>query len=395
LTRLFKINGEVSGIMRFFHLADLHIGKRLGEFSLFFDQEYILNQILSAAKRHAPDAVIIAGDIYDKSAPAGEAVGLFDDFLTSLSRLGQPIMLISGNHDSPERLNFGGRIMARQNIHLAGLFCGQMTQIVLKDDHGETAFHLLPFIRPAQVRRFYPEAVIESYNDAVRIILAAQPPDPARRNVLVAHQYITAGDTAPERTESEQISVGGLDNIDASVFDGFDYVALGHLHRSQSIGGEHIRYAGSPLKYSFSEALHHKAITMVELEEKGALRIENLSLAPLHDMREIKGPIEKLLSPQIYEAADANDYLHITLTDEADLISPLDRLRAIYPNVMKLDFANSRSATGKGDGAAERITSKTPVELFADFYQLQQSSELPEDKLAIVKDVFAELEGKN
>lgn len=381
--------------MRFFHLADLHLGKRLGEFSLLADQEYILYQVLALTERHAPDAVVIAGDIFDKAAPAGEAVALFDDFLTSLCGQGRTVMIISGNHDSPERLNFGGRIMARQNIYLTGVFGGRLIQVELKDDYGKVVFSLLPFIRPAQVRRYYPEAAIENYQDATRIILAAQPPNPRCRQVLVAHQYITAGNTVPERSESEQISVGGLDNIDAAVFDGFDYVALGHLHRGQSIGGAHIRYAGSPLKYSFSEALHQKSVTLVELQAKGSLNIEILPLSPLRDMREIKGPIEKVLSPQVYEAADRNDYLHVILTDEEDLASPLERLRVIYPNVMKLDFANSRVARMHKESAADSIALKTPLDLFADFYHLQQNCELPQDKLTIAKKIFAELEENN
>lgn len=379
--------------MRFFHLADLHLGKRLGECSLLEDQHHILEQILALTDRYAPEALLISGDVYDKSAPAAEAVALFDDFLTGLAQRQRIVLLISGNHDSPERLNFGGRIMARQNIHLCGLFNGQAEQVVLQDSHGKIIFHLLPFIRPAQARRFYPEVTIESYEDALRLILAAQPPDPRCRNVLMAHQFITAGACLPERSDSEQISLGTLDNIDASAFAGFDYVALGHIHRPQSIGGQHIRYAGSPLKYSFSEARHQKSLTLVELRQKGDMTIETLPLTPLRDLRQIKGPLAKLLDPAVYNQANREDYLHVTLTDEDDLIAPLDDLRQIYPNVLRLDFANSRSAAAGPEGRAAALQQKTPAELFADFYRLQQNIDLPEDKQAIVDEIFRELGG--
>ncbi|NLF80027.1 MAG: exonuclease SbcCD subunit D [Clostridia bacterium] len=379
--------------MRFFHLADLHLGKRLGECSLYEDQKYILGQILELTDRYAPQALLIAGDVYDKSAPAAEAVALFDDFLTELAKRKRIVLLISGNHDSPERLNFGGRIMARQNIYLCGLFNGQAEQIVLEDCHGKIIFHLLPFIRPAQARRFYPEETIDSYEDALRLILAARPPDRSCRNVLMAHQFITSGACRPERSDSEQINLGTLDNIDASAFAGFDYVALGHMHRPQSIGGQHIRYAGSPLKYSFSEARHQKSLTMVELGEKGVVNIETLALRPLRDLRQIKGPLAKLLDPAVYEQANREDYLHVTLTDEDDLIAPLDALRQIYPNVLRLDFANSRAAITQAESAASTLQHKTPAELFADFYRLQQNIELPDDKQALVEEIFRELGG--
>jgi DNA repair protein SbcD/Mre11 len=379
--------------MRFLHLADLHLGKRLNECSLLEDQQYILRQILGLTEQHNPDALLIAGDVYDKSAPAGEAVALFDDFLTELMAAGRTVLLISGNHDSPERLNFGGRIMARQNIHLLGLFSGKTEQIVLEDSYGKVVFHLLPFIRPAQARRFFPEAAIESYDAALRMILAAQPPDPGCRNVLVAHQYVTAAGREPERSDSEQISLGTLDNIDAAAFAGFDYVALGHIHRPQAIGGEQIRYAGSPLKYSFSEARQQKSLTLVELKAKGSLHIEALPLIPLRDVREIKGPLKKLLDPTVYAQANREDFLHVTLTDEGDLVSPLDSLRHIYPNLLKLDFANSRTFCADDASTAAEITSKSPPELFADFYRLQQNIELPEDKQTIVSEVFRELGG--
>ena len=324
--------------MRFLHLADLHIGKRLREFSLLQDQEDILTKILDLVAIHHPDAVLICGDIYDKSDPSAEAVEVFDQFLTGLAQYGQPVMLISGNHDSPERINYGSGIMEKQQVYLAGLFEGQLQTITLADEYGEVVFHLLPFVKPAQVRRYYPEANIISYEDALQVILSATPLDPDKRHVLLAHQFITAQGVNPERSESEQISIGTLDNIDASVFAGFDYVALGHIHRPQSIGGMHIRYAGSPLKYSFSEALHHKSATLVEL-----------------------------------------------------LVS----LRNIYPNIVTLDFNNSRYATADSEANIADISNKSPLELFAEFYAYQQNIELGDSKRAIVQKIFQEMEEKH
>lgn len=379
--------------MRFFHLADLHIGKRLNNFNLLADQEYILTQIAAAAKELQPDAILICGDVYDKATPSAEAVALFDNFLTELSQLKKPILIISGNHDSPERLNFGSRIMARENIYLAGMFSGVMQHLRMSDQFGDIVFHLLPFVKPAQVRAFFPEEKIDSYQDAVHSVLKQEHLSADARHVLLAHQFVTAGGNTPERSDSEQISLGTLDNIDASVFGGYDYVALGHIHKAQQIGAAHIRYAGSPLKYSFSEALHHKSISLVTLEEKGSVNIEKLPLTPLHDLREIKGSLAQLLQASA-AATDNHDYLHITLTDETDLVDPLAQLRNVYPHIMKMDFSASRYGLHTNDDIAQNIEQKTPIELFSEFYQLQQNISLDETKLNIIKETFARLGGE-
>ena len=315
-------------------------------------------------------------------------------FLTAIADKNCPLLLISGNHDSPERLNFGSRIMAARNIHLAGVFSGAMDQLTLTDQYGEVNFYLLPFVRPAQIRRFFPEATIESYQDAIDTIISSQPINQEQRNVLVAHQFITAGNTRPLRSDSERINVGTLDNIDAASFGSFDYVALGHIHRAQSIGGEHIRYAGSPLKYSISEATHQKSLTMVELMAKGSVDTTLIPLKPLRDLRQIKGPLAKLISQEIVASANPDDYLHVTLTDEEDLASPMADLRRFYPNILKLDIDNSRSAISEGEGAASDPQEKSPLELFDEFYQFQQNIPLADDKRDIVKDAFAELGGE-
>ncbi len=379
--------------MRFFHLADLHIGKRLNNFSLLEDQAHILRQIIDLAAANQPDAILIAGDIYDKAVPSAEAVALFDQFLTDLAALNKPVMIISGNHDSAERLNFASQIISQQGIYLAGVFDGNLRNIELDDEYGAIVFHLLPFVRPANVRRFFPDQNIESYQDALQTILQEEKLDPQKRHVLLAHQFITTGNTSPERSESEQVSIGSLDNIDASVFADYDYVALGHIHRPQSIGSEHIRYAGSPLKYSFSEALHHKSISMVELKEKGNLSIEQLPLLPLHDLRELKGSLENLLAAGIADHSAHDDYLHITLIDEEDLVDPFASLRHVYPNLMKLDFSAKRYQLAQTDAIAEQLESKTPLQLFEEFYEMQQNMALDAEKRAIVQAIFAELGG--
>ncbi|MDO4581632.1 MAG: exonuclease SbcCD subunit D [Bacillota bacterium] len=380
--------------MRFFHLADLHIGKRLNEFELLDDQQHILRQIIELAAERRPQAIVIAGDVYDKAAPAAEAYSLYDQFITELARLDQPLLLISGNHDSPERLGCGSRIMAAQNVHIAGVFSGTAERVAIADGEGETLFWLLPFVRPAQVRRYYPEQRIDSYDEALRTVLQATPPVSGRLNVLVAHQFVTAAGLQPERSDSEQISVGGLDNIDAGAFCGYDYVALGHLHRAQSIGAPHIRYAGSPLKYSFSEATQQKSLTEVELHYGAEPRIELLPLTPRRDLREIRGSLEQLTQPEVYQQADTADYLHVTLTDEADLLDPLGVLRAVYPNIMRLDYDNSRYAEIKSSTAADAVTEKSAEQLFRDFYKLQQNIDLEPEKEIIVSELLQRLRGE-
>ena len=380
--------------MRILHLADLHLGKRLGNISLCPDQEYILQEILRLIKEYTPDALLLAGDIYDRSTPATDAVEMFDEFLTRLVELKIPVLAISGNHDSPERLDFASRIISHQGIHVAGSFNGNIKEIELMDEHGPVFFHLLPFIRPAHVRRFFPQDELPSYDAACRRVLDTSPRRPGCRYVLLAHQFVTNNGQSPERSDSEQISVGGVDNIDSSAFAGYSYVALGHIHKAQTAGNEFIRYAGSPLKYSFSEVNHHKSVPLVEIDAAGQASVELIPLNPLHDMRRIKGPLEKLLSTEVAGAADRNDYLQVVLTDEEDLVAPLDCLRHIYPNVLKLDFANSRSQLNEDDSLAPARISKSPEEMFRDFYKLQQNIEPAPEKMAIVRDIFAKLEGE-
>ena len=302
--------------MKLLHIADLHIGKRINEFSMIEDQKYILQEILRLVDELNPLAILMAGDIYDKSVPAGEAVEVLDEFLTELVARNVQSCIVSGNHDSPERINFGSRIMQKNGVHIAGIFEGKLKQIVFQDEFGPINIYLLPFVKPALVNPYYPDQNTQSYEEAVNVVVKASQINEQERNILVAHQFITNGGKEPERSDSETIAIGGLDNIDASVFKVFDYVALGHLHGPQSIGREMIRYAGSPLKYSFSEARQHKSVTVLELGQKSTLDIQAVPLTPLHDMREIKGPLKELVRVGASLPEVSQDYIRAILTDE-------------------------------------------------------------------------------
>lgn len=354
--------------MKLIHLSDLHLGKRVNGFSMLDDQRYILQEILHIIDREAPDGVLIAGDVYDKSVPPAEAVALLDEFLVELSRRQLQVYLISGNHDSPERLAFGGRLMSQSGVHVAPVYDGRIVSFTQQDQYGSVEIFLLPFLKPAHVRRFFPDDPIDSYTDALRTVLshAAVPTD--KRTVLVTHQFVTGA----SRCDSEDISVGGSDNVDAAVFAPFDYVALGHIHNPQSAGAPHIRYCGTPLKYSFSEAAHEKSVTVVELRQKGEVDIRTVPLKPLRDMAELRGTYESLTFRGFYEGTTyPQDYLHITLTDEEDIPDAVSKLRVIYPNLMQLSYDNARTRAGVLAAPTEQTTQKTPLELTEAFYEGQ------------------------
>ena len=353
--------------MKFIHLSDLHIGKRVNEVSMIEDQEYILHQILEQTDRIQPDAVLISGDVYDKSVPSGEAVTLFDNFLFALAERKLQVLIISGNHDSAERLAFGGRLMENKGIYLSPVYDGSIAPITLKDAYGSVSFWLLPFLKPAHVKRFYPEETIESYTDACRVAIENMNLDSTQRNVLLTHQFVTGSATC----DSEEISVGGTDNVDAAVFEDFDYVALGHIHGPQNIGSERIRYCGTPLKYSFSESNHKKSITLVELGEKGIFRLETVPLIPKHDMRQIRGSYEEITARSFYQDTAVDDYLQITLTDEEDVPEAVSRLRVIYPNLMKLNYDNTRTRSASVVDGALDVQKKSQLQLFSELYEIQ------------------------
>ena len=379
--------------MKLIHLSDLHLGKRVNEFSMLEDQEYILTKIINIIDEEKPEGVIIAGDVYDKSVPSAEAVELFDDFLVRLAKRNLKVFVISGNHDSAERIAVGGRLMDKSGIYMSPVFDGKVEPITLKDDFGDVNIYMLPFIKPSNVRRFYPENEIVTYTDAVKTVIDNMEIDTSKRNVLVTHQFVTGA----VRSESEDISVGGTDNVDASVFESFDYVALGHIHRSQKCGGgEYIRYSGAPLKYSFSEAKDNKTVTVVEMSTKGSITLDFIPLVPKRDMVEIKGTYDELTLKSFYENTTyQDDYIHITLTDEEDIPDVLTKLRVIYKNIMKLDYDNKRTRTMNEIGGAENVKEKTPFAHFSEFYELQNGQPLSEEQTEFVSDIIEQLwEGK-
>lgn len=361
--------------MRFLHTADLHIGKRVNEFSMLEDQEYILRQILKTADKEQVEAVLIAGDVYDKQVPSAEAVRLFDWFLTQLNSRKLPVFVIGGNHDSVERLSFGAQIMEESGVYLTQSYDGKVVPVRLEDEYGPVNLWMLPFLKPAMVKRFFPEQDIVTYQDALETLIGNMELNREERNLLIAHQFVTGAVTGGSE-DSVEVFVGGVENVDASVFADFDYVALGHIHRAQSAGGEQIRYSGTPLKYSFSEIRHEKSVTIAELKEKGSLTVHQEPLKPLHDMREIRGSYEELVLRENYQGTDLEDYLHVILTDENDIPDVIGRLRSIYPNIMKLDYDNQRTRRNQELMKEEAAVEQSPMELLGQFFSQQNNQEM-------------------
>jgi len=379
--------------MKLIHLSDLHLGKRVSEFSMIEDQKYILAQILRCVDEESPDGILIAGDVYDKPMPPVEAVGLLDDFLTELAAREIPVFLIGGNHDSQERLAFGGRLVAERGIHLAPVYSGAVEPITLTDGHGPVRIYMLPFLKPAAVRRFFPEAEITSYTEALSAAVAQMAVDTDVRNVLLTHQFVTGA----SRSESEEISVGGTDNVDAAVFAPFDYTALGHLHSPQNCGSARIRYCGTPLKYSFSEVNDEKSVTVIEMHEKGNTQIRTVPLTPLREMRCLRGSYGSLMERSFYENTPyREDYLRITLTDEEDIPDAAARLRTVYRNLMKLEYDNSRTRAGITIIEAADTERKSPLELFAELYSMQNGREMTGEQRTymekLIEDVWEAME---
>lgn len=365
--------------MKLIHLSDLHLGKRVNEYSMLEDQRYILGEILQIVDREGPDGMLIAGDVYDKPVPSADAVALLDDFLVGLARRKTPVFVISGNHDSPERIAFGGRLMEAGGVYVAPVYDGGVRPVTLSDEHGPVNFYLLPFVKPAHVRRCFPEREIATYTDALAAAVEAMEIDRTQRNVLVTHQFVTGA----ARCESEELSVGGADNVDASVFDPFDYVALGHLHGPQQAGRETVRYCGTPLKYSFSEARHRKSVTVVELGAKGSVAVGTVPLVPRRDWVELRGTYEELTFRGFYEGTSyREDYVHAILTDEEDVPDAVGKLRVIYRNLMKLDYDNRRTRAGIRLEDVEEAPRKDPLELLEEFYERQNGQPMGEEQRA-------------
>ncbi len=378
--------------MRLLHIADLHVGKRVCEFSMLADQRHVLGQVLGLLREREVDALLVAGDLYDKPQPSSEAVALVDWFLSEVEATGVPAVVIPGNHDSAERVAYASGVLARHGVYVSPVYGGEIEPVELADEYGPVRIWPVPFLRPASVRHFHPAEPVENYTDAMRVALGGCDLAGCARNVAVAHQFVTSGGFAPERCDSE-VNVGGLDNVDASVFDSFGYVALGHIHGAQRVGRDTVRYAGSILKYSLSEADGHKSATLIELGEPGTEpKIELVPLAPLHDLRRVRGPLERLVSAEVVAAAPADDYLHVVLTDENPAIDAMARLRNVYPNVMSVSYDNVRTrAEGLAEDAAPVDGGATPLELFGEFYERQNGSELSEAQRAIVVDELGKI----
>lgn len=381
--------------MRFIHLADLHIGKKVNEFSMLEDQRYVLEQVLDTVEQTKPDGVILAGDIYDKAVPPAEAVRLLDWFLTELSERRQPVYMVSGNHDSGERLAFGADLLKQSRIYVSALYDGTLEPVVLEDDYGKLNLYLLSFVKPVHVRRSLCQQEeagaeleeIQTYQQAVETVLKHADIHASERNVLVAHQLVTGA----SRCDSEDLSVGGLDNVDASLFKDFDYVALGHIHGPQSMTRDSIRYAGTLLKYSFSECEHEKSITLVEVKEKGNVSVETIPVVPRHDMRQIKGKYETLMARDYYKNSDREDYLKVILTDEEELPEVMGRLRTVYPNIMKLEYENTRTGSSGDVQMEETAVGKSPMEYFMEFYEMQNNQSMTPEQGRIVEGMMEQI----
>ncbi len=417
---------ETGTDMKLLHISDLHIGKRVNEFSMVEDQKYILDRIIEIAKQEQADGVMIAGDIYDKSVPSAEAVQIFDRFLTGFARLGIKVFAVSGNHDSAERIAFGAQLMKGRGVYLSPVYDGNIEKITLSDEYGALNIYLLPFIKPAVVRhvldreqktagsqfrsgreqaeeggqletgreqaegdgcsgssrKAWQESNLpESYQEAVKLAVERMKVDGTKRNVLVAHQFVTGAG----RCESEEVVVGGLDNVDAEVFQAFDYVALGHIHSPQWVGRETVRYCGTPLKYSFSEAEQEKSVTVVELGEKGGVELRTIPLTPLHDMRKISGTYMEVTARSFYQDINREDYVQVTLTDEEDIPDGLKKLRIIYPNLMRLVYDNHRTRQNRELGAVQDMEQKSELELFGEFYAQQNNQPMSAEQTAFVR----------
>ena len=377
--------------MKLMHLSDLHLGKLVLEQSMIDDQKYILNQIIDIVKKEQVDIVLIAGDVYDKSIPTIEAVNLFSDFLTRLYKLKVLVFVISGNHDSKDRLSFGNELFVDNGIYIEGIFNGNLRCETISDKDGKLNIYMLPFIKPVEVKRFYSDEIIDTYEDAIKCILKHSSINKAERNIIMVHQFVTSLGEDVIRSDSESISLGGIDNIDVTLFKDFDYVAMGHIHGPQKVGRETARYSGSPLKYSFSEVNQKKSVCIIEFNSKEDINISKIPLIPIRDMRVIKGPFDKLISKEIVNLENKNDYLDVVLTDDDYIINAIGKLRKFYPNILKLEYENKISSNEVSDNIDIDKSNMSPIDLFSEFYKMQNGIELPEKKRKIIEEVIKEV----
>lgn len=372
--------------MRFLHLADLHIGKRVNGFSMIEDQKFVFEQVYNVIENEKIDGIIMAGDIYDKPVPSAEAVKLFDEMLTRLVSINLPIFVISGNHDSAERIGFGSDILPAAKVYMSRVYNGNLQKIELEDDYGKINVYLLPFIKPATVKNIYKEAEIKDYDDALEYVLSQEKIDETKRNVIVSHQFVTGA----MRSESEEVSVGGLDNVSVENYEAFDYVALGHIHRAQQMGRESARYAGTLLKYSFSEEKHNKSMTIVDLKEKGNIEIKEIPVKPLHDLKTIKGKFSKITSEEFYKELKKEDYYRAVLTDEDDILNAIGKLKSIYPNLMSMEYDNTRTRSYSVVDNVETGEAKSPLDYFEEFFEKQNGRKMSEKQRNYLLEILGE-----
>ncbi len=380
--------------MKILHLADLHLGKILQEQSLIEDQEYMLKEIINIIKVEKVQVLLISGDVYDRSVPPTEAVNLLDDFLkTLIKELKIKVFIISGNHDSKDRLGFGNKIFEDEGLYIESRYTGILKKVKLEDKYGPLNIYMLPFIKPVEVKKFFEDDLENNYDLAINKIIEKEEIDKSERNIIMVHQFVTAGNVKPERTESEVLSLGGIENVDVSNFKSFDYVAIGHVHRPQKIGRDTARYAGTILKYSFSEINHNKSIPIIDIKEKGNITINLLPLKPLRDMREIKGPIEELIKEENYKKGNLEDYIKAIITNEEPVYDAIGKIKKIYPNTLKLEIQNSKTINKNEEQNInlEELKKKSELELFSDFYKLQNNLELNEEQKEIVKNIISEV----
>ncbi len=381
--------------MKILHLADLHIGKIVHEQSMLEDQKYMLGQIIEKIREEEVELVLISGDVYDRSVPPSDAVTVLNQFLKTLIKdLNVKVCLIAGNHDSKERLNFGSEIFADEGLYISSIYNGKIDKVKFEDEYGNLNVYMLPYIKPVEVKQYFDEKVdISSYNNAVKEIIAKEDIVEKERNIIVSHQFVTAGNIEPEKSESETLYLGGTENVDVSCYEKFDYVALGHIHGPQKIGRDTARYAGTILKYSFSEVNQNKALTILDFKEKGNLNIDFLHLKPLRDMRVIKGPIEELIKEENYSKTNREDYIKAIITNEEQVYDAIGQIKKIYPNTLKLDVENSKMSknTNIKISDVDNIKKKDEVELFNEFYKYQNNQELNEIQLKIMQEVVKEV----
>lgn len=380
--------------MKFFHLSDLHIGKQLHFYSLKEEQTAVFDEIVHYAEQLKPEAIVIAGDVYDKSVPSAEAVAVFDGFVRKLAETEAEILVVSGNHDSPERLDFASSLLERQHLHIAGLPPlkpeDHIRKVTLKDIHGNVHFWLLPFIKPGYVRNVFPDAEAFSYTEAVQMLVDREDINTEERNVLVTHQFYTAAGKEPQRSPSESVFVGGTGNVEISALEPFTYAAMGHIHKKQSVGKKAcFRYCGTPLKYSVGESKDEKTLTVVTLAEAGREPvIQELPLHPLHDVKQLRGTFQELL------IMGCEDYVSLTLTDERMPYQAREQLDRIYPRLLELKIENERTKRQLTE-LQESEAAYSPLELFERFYEEIHGQKMPEEEQKIICGIISRAEEGN